>query len=63
MSMIRCASCGDIGDCKDEWIEGVFEDANPWRFFCPNCVENRNGQVMEVLRVEQPELYRELTDE
>ena len=64
MSMIRCDGCGQIGDCKDEWIEGFFEDAKPWRFWCPSCAQDfEDDSLRHAMETQDPALYKELTDE
>lgn len=37
MSMIHCMYCDGVGDCKDAWIEGVFNPDPPFDFICPTC--------------------------
>lgn len=64
MSMIRCNSCDNIGDCKDEWIDGVFEEAAPFRFWCPNCVDSGIGgnAMASALKKQDSARYHELTE-
>ncbi len=38
MSMMRCDGCDRITD-TDYDVEGIFEDAKPYRYFCSACVD------------------------
>lgn len=63
MSMMRCDGCDAIVNTDDD-VEGLFEDTNPWRFWCCRCVENGNNEALLVaLKTQEPERYKELFDE
>jgi len=64
MSMMRC-QCDRIVD-TDYDVEGLFEDASPFRFWCSRCVEdavkNDDKELLAALQKQEPETYKEMTD-
>ena len=65
MSMMRCDGCGAMTD-TDYTVEGLFEDAMPWRYWCPHCVENaaKNSHeaILGALKIQEPERYEEMME-
>ena len=59
MSMIRCNGCDRVLDAKEEGLEGVYEDAKPWRYWCPDCVTEPDA--LNALKVQDLQRYLELT--
>ncbi len=65
MSMMFCAGCDRLAD-TDEGT-GIFEDVNPWRYWCEGCVcsasKNSSEALLAALKVQKPEIYKEICDE
>lgn len=62
MSIMRCDGCDGIIDTDDD-VEGIFEDARPFRFWCSGCVERGNDEaLLAALKTQEPERYKELTE-
>ena len=59
--MMFCYGCDRLTDTDD--CTGIFEDADPWRFFCESCIENKNDAALDVIQKQDPDLYKELTSE
>lgn len=63
MSMMFCKGCDALVD-TDHDVEGLFEDDAPFRWWCSQCVADANDTAMlTALEKQNPELYRELTDQ
>lgn len=60
MSVMRCDGCDDYVD-TDYNVEGIFEDAKPYRYYCGNCIDRQHATAMDVIRIQDPDLYKELT--
>lgn len=62
MSMMRCDGCDGIID-TDSDVEGIWEDENPFRFWCSNCVERAsNPNMLRALAMQEPERYAEIME-
>ena len=61
VSMIRCSGCDRILDAKDEGLEGVYEDAKPYRYWCPDCLTEPDA--LKALKIQDPDRYIELVGE
>lgn len=63
MSMIRCTGCDEIGDAKDEWIDGIYEDVAPFRFWCPDCADidwNGDSAILAAIKATDQDRYDQL---
>ena len=58
MSMILCCSCAGIVDAKDYGLNGLYEDANPYRYWCPECVTE--PEALKTMKKQDPDRYFEL---
>jgi hypothetical protein len=67
MSIMRCDGCDDMVD-TDYNVEGLFEDAKPYRFWCESCVMDafsrldKDCPIVAAVKVQDPEAYSELMD-
>ena len=60
MSVMRCDRCDHFTD-TDEDVEGLFEDAAPFRYWCSNCIEFGDSTAMfAALKKQEPDRYAEI---
>lgn len=63
MSVMRCDGCDGMID-TDFVCEGVWEDASPFRYWCPRCSEDANNtEMLAALKIQDPDVYQELTEQ
>jgi len=66
MSVAVCSRCDDYVD-TDFVCEGLFEDASPFRYWCPRCVENAfnaredNDAIVNAMKIQDPTAYADST--
>lgn len=67
MSMMRCDGCDNFID-TDECVEGLFEDASPYRYWCEGCVMRAfedpvaGGAIVEAMKIQDPATFKDLTE-
>lgn len=63
MSMIRCSSCGEIGDAKDAWLDGVYQDEPPFGFYCPDCADidwSGPSEIIAAIKATDADRYEQI---
>lgn len=62
MSMMMCSGCDAFID-TDYDVEGLYEDASPFRFWCSFCTERTDNEAMLIaMEIQEPERYAELME-
>lgn len=62
MSMMMCSSCDEMTD-TDEDVEGVFEDATPFRYWCSSCADitfDGDPAILAAIKAQDLDRYDEL---
>ena len=67
MSIMRCDRCDAFVDTDDAGY-GLFEDANPYRFWCESCVTSAfddadpTDAIVATMKAQDPATFKDLTE-